>query len=124
MQPRRPGFSLMEVMAAIFVLSVAVLALIGVLILNLRATAKPMERQAASLLASSALDRAEAQLREDWTYSPDFGPMEAPQDKRFTITLSSSVTNQYLKSLRVVVTWSDDNGDQRLQLDTAVETAP
>ncbi len=120
----RRGFSLAEVMAAIFLLAIAILALVGVLIMNLRATAKPVERHTATLIASSALDKAEAQLRSDWSVAPDFGPAADPEDDRFTVTLSSADTNSQLKSLQVVVTWSDSNGDQRLVLNTAVEAAP
>lgn len=124
MENRQTGFSLLEVMASILLLAVAVLALLGVLILNLRATSKPVERQTASLIAASALDLAEARLRADWTYNVDRGLAPHLYHPDFEFSLYATDDNAMLKRLTAEVRWDDANGAQQLILRTAVENVP
>lgn len=110
-------------MASLLVLSIALLALVGLLTVSLRAQQKSSLREGAAQVGAAALERAESRLDADWDAPVGYqGP--DPADPRFTVSLTVQEENPLLKRLNVSVRWSDREGDQEERFQTAVTRAP
>ncbi|MBI3929186.1 MAG: prepilin-type N-terminal cleavage/methylation domain-containing protein [Armatimonadetes bacterium] len=111
---RRHGFSLVEVMAALVVLSTAILALVSVQIMALRTDPKSRERHTASLQAETTLAGVRQELWEDFDRS-----VVQPRhrlDDRFELEVAETLEGPDLKRIDITVYWTDVHGEQVYRL--------
>ena len=112
------GMTMMEVMVAVGILGVSILALISVLIFSFKAQVKSEKTHCASLIAKTLLNQSGHLLEEDFdrvSLSPPLpGPgkkvLPSQPDYQVEVTLVSESPN--LRRVEVSVSWEDYNGHQ------------
>jgi prepilin-type N-terminal cleavage/methylation domain-containing protein len=118
------GFTLLELVFALVLLSIGVAALVGVLTTAFRSTGVDLHRTDATAIASQGLTELAA--------APQTGPMGTVPRNNITYTLSGEVThptagngdpNAY-PELSVTVKWTDEGGQHSLTQSTARFTSP
>ncbi|MCA9797054.1 MAG: prepilin-type N-terminal cleavage/methylation domain-containing protein [Candidatus Eremiobacteraeota bacterium] len=115
----RRGFSLLEVLLVIFVISVPLLALIASQMFGLRASSKSQERQTATIIAASLLEEAERELSGTFVSGSLNRPRQTVDDfPDYEYEMSEENVGAGLRRVAVTVFWSDRQGPQQLQLVT------
>jgi prepilin-type N-terminal cleavage/methylation domain-containing protein len=100
------GFTLMEVMIAIVVLSVALLALAGLQIISIRGNSFGNNMTEAITLAK---DLMEEMKNEDWEQIADSSnPLKGASGITYQRTCSVTQTGK-IKTVTITVTWDNDN---------------
>lgn len=117
---RRGGFTILEVMIAVMLVVVPLLALVSVQIYMTGAGAQDEMRATASALAYSELNRIETTLKAQFStnVARPAGPVAGNPD--YTMTITENLVNPDLKEVRVTVTWSDEVGPHEYELWTYV----
>mgnify|MGYP001389608413 CR=1 FL=1 len=117
------GFTLLELVIALLVLSVAIGGLVGVLDLAFKTTAVDIHRVDATALATRELDRLRGGT------PPASGPATAVLgNQSFSVTDDESPTSSgggiaaTYDALAVVVAWTDAAGPHRVEMDSATAT--
>ena len=122
----------MELLLALAVVAIAVLAVVAVQSMLARRSTKTATRQNAVACASALLDVYETQLSGDIESSVSTGPEAVPTEYQFgSRPFTMQVEDIFLgdpddglKSLSVTVTWDDSTGSQNVTLATKVCRAP
>lgn len=113
---QRAGFSLVEMVVAVFIFSVAVVAIIEVFTLCLRSTATCVNYSRAVFLAQGLIEEALAE--EDLTAGEDSGESDVDlQDGTWTREITETDT-EGLYELRVTVAWRDYERERTFELTT------
>lgn len=117
---RRSGLSLFEVMVAIAVFAIAVLALISVQAFALRSQVKAQQHQQATILAVSLMAEAEARVKTDFgamLETPSTPLMETENlPEGYTYTAQQSFETADVQRITLKVRWTDGNGPQEYEL--------
>lgn len=120
MRPRRWGLSLAEVIVAIGIFAVAVLALISVRAYSLRAQVKAQQHQQATALAISLMAEAEARVKTDFEAALETAthPLMRDEDlpEGYSYEATQTYTNPDLQTVTLKVRWTDRNGRQEYEL--------
>ena len=120
MRARHRGMSLAEVIIAIGVFAVAVLALISVRAFALRAQVKAQQHHQATALAISLLAEAEARVKT--SFEAQLEPPDDPLMKTeelpdgYTYVATQTFINPDLQKIVLKVRWTDRNGNQEYEL--------
>lgn len=118
------GFSLVEVMAALFVLSVAVFAVLSVNAYTLRLNTSQQQLQTANSIASSQLAVVESVLKSDFHASteaistPLLQSRDFPEFSFAIIDEGYEDPGQNLRAVTVVVYWDGKGGERDYELST------
>lgn len=117
---RLRALTLSEVVVAISIMSVAVLALLSLQVASLRWKRQSLASQQASLLATSLLNESVSRLRLNFAETVSRAP-EASGVEGFEQSVAVEEEQPgALKRLEVVVTWKTERGPQRVRLVTWV----
>lgn len=115
------GFSLIEVMTAIFLIAVGLFALIALQLFSLRNQRGSTQRHTASVLAADIMDTAVFTLEEDFTTDVSQARTAAPIDGfEYSLTSEDASESDLLKVLKVVVFWDSSGVEHKFELETKV----
>jgi prepilin-type N-terminal cleavage/methylation domain-containing protein len=114
----RSGMTMIEVMTAVGIIAIALLALLSILIFAFKAQVKSEKAHAASLIAKTLLNESANLLDQDFDRTtltpplpgPGLVPYPSMEDYSVQIVLTPETAN--LKRVEVQVNWEDSNGDQ------------
>ena len=117
---RRAGLSLMEVMIAVAVFVIAVLALISVRTFALRSQVKAQQHQQATTLALSLMAEAEARVKTEFdaTLQTPANPLLPDEDlpDGYSYSALQSREGPNLQKITLTIRWEDRNGRQEYVL--------
>jgi Tfp pilus assembly protein PilV len=98
------AFTLTEVMIATFLVTVALLAWIGLQSFMFRSSLKYREKQKASALAQSVMDSVIYNLEDDWD-NLDLGRNMPAADAEFSYEIHPATVSPSCRRIEVVVRW-------------------
>lgn len=111
---------MIEVMVAVGILAVSLLALISILIFSFKAQVKSEKAHTASLIAKTLLNQAGHLLEENFdllTLSPPLpgpGLVLYPDNTEYQVAVVLVNETSNLKRVEVETVWEDQNGTQRV----------
>lgn len=120
MRSRLWAMSLAEVIVAIGIFAVAVLALISVRAYALRSQVKAQQHQQATALALSLMAEAEVRVKTDFEASLETpaSPLMRTEDlpEGYSYVATQTYPNPDLQTITLKVRWTDRNGPQEYEL--------
>ena len=122
------GASLFEVLTAVTLVAIAILAGIGLQTFAFKAQKKASLRSKASIVARGLMARCQADLAADFgatvTAPRQAVPVELDSERQFEYEVQESKAapplEEELKQVEVVLYWKDQQGDQSFHLTTKV----
>ncbi|MGE0492342.1 MAG: prepilin-type N-terminal cleavage/methylation domain-containing protein [Vulcanimicrobiota bacterium] len=103
------GFTLSEVMVAIMLISIALLALVSMQAHTLRSEGMTQQRHQASVIAGSYLAQAEASLESDFDRDVS-KPRQTADDPDFEVEVNQQPLEPDLQAVTVRVLWREKQG--------------
>ncbi|MEW6279800.1 MAG: prepilin-type N-terminal cleavage/methylation domain-containing protein [Candidatus Eremiobacterota bacterium] len=105
------GYSLIEILVAVLLIAIALLALAGVQAVALRSQQGVGGRHTASVVAASVMGECEAALKQDFT--ADVTRSRAPYAGQpgYEVSVSQRVESPLLRRVDVSVYWRDEHDD-------------
>ena len=113
---QRAGFSLVEMVVAVFIFSVGVVAMIEVFTLCLRSTATSVNYSRAVFLAQGLIEEALAE--EELTAGEDSGESDEDLPEGTWTREITETDTDGLYELRVTVAWQDHEQERTFELTT------
>lgn len=114
------AFTLAEVMVAMAIVVIPMMALLSAHIYSLRATVKDEYRVTATNIAYSELSRIEEVLRQDFTVDVSRARSPVTGFAGYEMEVTEALTRSDLKTPRVTVYWSDKQGPHQYELWTHI----